>query len=601
MPVGLRRFLFSKEFSDADSHLATTYHLKPEQVEKLGDAVMDTIFYDLSLAEGVVEIQKTVSPDPVPESQWKAFVADLVRLEFWPIRDLFGEELSFWLAEQQIGTGGWPTSRVLLKPLTYSAAATELSQRAGFSLMGPQLRERLRDLIVSKIKGVRIDAQIREVLMRQQDFGGLGLDAKQADATIFSLNEILQSVEVMSENEFADWLAEETRKAQQGDDTEGEAEAGAISDDPEIVAIKTKMSSAPPAPPTVLDQAVQRALENIPNKPTDEYLLRRLQNVVSSRLRDVRNQLELRQILLRDSKVGGVGLTQEQAEAVVAKVEEAYQASHASIMEDEKKKLDVQMAIQQQKIEERKKREAEEHAKWYQEKILAKKQAEERQSQAAERFRKQFVAASGPVSPSQPLAPVDAKEKQREQQRFGEMVPAAAMGGVSPQADQAHPAMVVAHPEVKVSAVTAKLQDQVPLQKPRMDGVTVPMPSSMGSVGLSSLGQGSGVRLVGLMGELSELTLTEFRRMAKTPEEAVGKILQKLETLAQESFERRVEGVRAFQASPLQGAYMALVAESFRAGKPVAALADEKRAKGENTLSPQEIASIITLNSKLHF
>lgn len=604
MPVGLRRFLFSKDFSDADAHLATNYQLKPEQVETLGDVVMDTIFNDLSLAEGIEEIKKAVSPEPIAEERWKAFVTDLVRLEFWPIRDLFGEELSFWLAEQQIGTGGWPTSRVLLKPLTYSAAATELSQRAGFSLMGPQLRERLRDLIVSKIKGVRIDAQIRETLMRQQDFGGLGLDAKQADATIFSLNDILQSVDVMSEADFADWLAEETRKARgEGEETLAQTDE-ASTDDPEIAAIKNKMQSLPKAPPTVLDQAVQKALDSLPNKPTDAYILRRLQNVISSRLRDVRNQLELRQILLRDSKVGGVGLLPDQADMVISKVEEAYQVSHASIMEDEKKKLDDQLAIQQQKIEERKKREAEEHAKWYQEKILAKKQAEERQTQATEQFRKQFISSTTTaVQTQQAIAPVDVKEQQREQQRFGQMVPAAAMGASMPQ-ETAHSAGVIAHPEVKVSVATAKLQDQTPMmQKPRLDGVVVPpsAPKSPMSAFDASSGQQGGVRLVGLMGELSELTLTEFRRMAKTPEEAVMKILQKLDTLAQESFERRVEGVRAFQASPLQGAYMTLVAESFRAGKPVASLAEEKRAKGENTLSPTEIASIISLNSKLHF
>lgn len=579
MPVGLRRFLFSKEFTEADANLAKSYNISTEKMEQVGDLIMDIIFNDESLREGVEKIRAIVVPDPIQEANWKLFISDLIRQEFWPARDLFGEELSFWLAEQQIGTGGWPTSRVLLKPLTYSAAASELAQRAGFSLMGSQLRERLRDLIVSKIKGVRIDAQIREVLMRQQDFGGLGLDTKQADATIVALNDVLDTVEVLSEAEFADWLAEETQKNQSSADrSEKAVSAGEVTEDAEIAAIKSRMSTQPKPPTSVLEQAVAQTMLEIPHKPTDEYLLRRLQSVISSRLRDVRNTIEMRQILLRDSKVGGVGLTQEQAEEVAEKVEAAYLASHGSIMEDEKKKLEAQTILQQQKIEERKKREAEEHAKWYQEKILAKKQADDRQSQMAEQYRKTLSAVQVTQSAA-PQAPVDVKEQQLEKQRFGNMVPAA----------------VVAHPEVKVSLATAQMQTSaaVPL-KPKIDGVVPPSPQVVGAVS-------PGPRLVGLMGELSELTLTDFRRMAKTPDQAVEKIAQKIETLSQESFEKRVEGIRAFQASPLQGAYMALVAESFRTGKPVAALADEKRAKGENTLSPAEVASIITLNSKLHF
>lgn len=589
MPVGLRRFLFSKEFSSADRVLEETYHIPKDVFEQVGDVIMDIIFNDASLAEGIASIRAVLVPAVLTDEAFKPFLVDLVRMEFWPIRDLFGEELSFWLAEQQIGTGGWPMQRVLLKPLTYSSAATELAQRAGFSIMGAQLRERLRDLIVSKIKGVRIDAQIRETLMRQQDFGGIGLDARQADAAIAALNELLQTVEVLSESEYADWL---TAELQKNEKTEPEqTDLSGEDDDPEISAIKTKMKAQPASPPSVLDQAVQQAISQIRDKPVDEYLLRRLQNVVSSRLRDVRSSLELRQILMRDSKVGGVGMTADQANAAVDVVEAAYQASHASIMDDEKKKLEVQIQFQQQKIEERKKREAEEHARWYQEKILAKKQAEERQLQAADQMRKQFAAgmasqaAQQAASPAAPLAPVDVKEQHLEQKRFGGLVQAVQVGA-QPIA-QAAAVEVAARPEVKVSVATTPV-------KPQMDGVVPPPAAMTGAVT-------AGPKLMGLTGELSELSLTEFRRMAKTPDEAVQKILQKVETLGQESFERRVEGVRAFQGSPLQGSYMALVAESFRTGKPVAALADEKRAKGENTLSPQEISAILSLNSKLHF
>ena len=97
------------------------------------------------------------------------------------------------------------------------------------------------------------------------------------------------------------------------------------------------------------------------------------------------------------------------------------------------------------------------------------------------------------------------------------------------------------------------------------------------------------------------MTLTEFRRLAKDPEVAAQKIKQRIDTLAQESFERKVEGIAAWQSCPLQSSYMTLVSDSFRLGKPVVQLAEDKRKAGENVPSPAEISAIISLNSKLHF
>ncbi|MCC7357605.1 hypothetical protein IT408_03825 [Candidatus Uhrbacteria bacterium] len=589
MPVGLRRFLFSKEFSEADLELAKKYQIPSDKIEHIGDTIMDIIFNDISLKNGIDEIKKIVYPDIVTELTWKDFISDVIRLEFWPIRDLFANELSFWLSEQQIGTGGWSMERVLLKPLTYSSAATELAQKAGFSIMGAQLRERLRDLIVSKIKGVRVDAQIREALMRSQDYGGIGLDANQANATIGALNDLLQTVDIMSESDYSDWLNKEAQKEQTISETETQqVDHVQDTDDPEITAIKQKLKSQSLVPPTVLEKTVQDVLSKIVDKPSDEYLLRRMNHAISSRLRDVRNSLELRQILLRDSKVGGVGMTVDQANEAIEVVEASYRESHTSIMNDEKKKLEEQMVIQRQKIEERKIREKEEHAKWYEEKVLAKKQEEERKTKATELFKKQFETglSKSVVQSNAPTSAVDIKEQHLEHKRFGPMVPAVAAGAAQFVA-QAAAVEVAARPEVKVSTATAPM-------KPRMDGV---IPPPVSNIGVNN----SGPRLIGLVGELAELSLVEFRRMAKTPEEAVQKILQKIETLGQETFERRIEGIKAFQSSPLQGSYMSLVAESFKTGKQVASLADEKRAKGENTLSSSEISAILTLNSKLHF
>ncbi len=562
MPEGLQNFLFSEQFTKADEELQKTYALTDDQKTLVGDKIMDAVFGDATISKIIADLRAALVPTPVVEAKWKEFIADFLKLEAWPMRELFGDELSSVLNAEQISTAGWPSFRVLLKPLTYGGAASELASMVGFSLMGGQLRERLRDLIMSKMKNVRTDAQVREALTRQSDFGGLGLDAAGADKTIEIMNQLLASVQIMSENEYGDWLAEQSQKSKIESQKSRAAPDARLTtpEDAEIDAIKAKMSAAPSAPATALDAAIESIYQKLSYRPSDATLAKRLRYIISSRLRNVRSDLELRQLLQRDVKVGGLGIAREPAEAIAAQIEEGYKTVHAQIMDEEKKQLEGQLVEQQHKVEERKKRDAEEHATWYREKILARKQEEEKTTKFAEQYRQTLEH------------PIDLRAERTETEKFGELVPASA-------------AVSTAAPNVKVSRATAEISAPASVGvKSRLEDVKL-----------------AGPRLVGPVQELKALTFPEFRRLAKDPEAAAQKILEKINTLGQESFERRVEGIKAWQHSALQQAYMQLVADSFRAAKPVAALAEEKRAKGEDAPSPAELSAVISLNSKLHF
>ena len=179
------------------------------------------------------------------------------------------------------------------------------------------------------------------------------------------------------------------------------------------------------------------------------------------------------------------------------------------------------------------------------------------------------------------MTPMDVKEKRVETEKYGELVPAPA-AFVTPSTS-AIPA-VPAPSAIKVSKATADMAAVPAAPKPRMEDVKSAAP-----------------RLMGPVQELKALTLSEFRRLAKEPEQAAEKIMEKIDTLGQESFERRVEGIKAWQQSGIEQSYMALISESFRLGKSIAALAEEKRAQGEDVPSSAELAAIISLNSKLHF
>jgi hypothetical protein len=85
--------------------------------------------------------------------------------------------------------------------------------------------------------------------------------------------------------------------------------------------------------------------------------------------------------------------------------------------------------------------------------------------------------------------------------------------------------------------------------------------------------------------------------MARSPQDAAAKLIQQLEALKSESFERWTEGVQAWRSSPLQQSYLQLVGESFRAGKSVVEIIDQKRKTDPDILTAEEVGAIMEINS----
>jgi hypothetical protein len=530
--------------------------------------------------------------DRLSETDRDRLYAKLLAERFVPFGDRLSPSAIDVARAESLRLPPVPYYRIYLTPLTYSGVATEIAAAAGVSTMSASTRARLRDLVVDKITGRRVDSQIRDVLTRSADTDGIGLDGAAADRAMTAMQDIVSRATVMSEDAYASWLADQKRQSSVSASTSSPEEV-----DPEIAAISAKMATAP-VNATKLDEAIDATVASLSWTPSDDYMLRRLRNFVSSRLRNVRTRVELKQLLMRDTKVGGMGLDDGKAETIATRVEEGYAKFHDVIAEEEKHKLDVQLEEQKRKIEERRRRETEEHAKWFEEKIRARKAGETKQQQAVEGMRRVFGGVTTPVTA--PAHPVDAKEQRLETNKFGPLIPVTptvpktASSSTPSSSDFSRPrnAALATRPslsssapaQVKVSPATIQLAQAQASTRPSVDGVVY-----------------GGPKLVGPIGELGSMSVAEFRRLSRDPEEAARKIRQKIETLAMESFEKKVEGVRAFQESPLQAAYLSLVGESFRAMRPVAQLADEKRKGGSDTLSPDEIAAIVRLNSALHF
>lgn len=576
IPPTFIHFLLSSKYAKSVDSLKKDFQISEDDISFISDLDRLVLSGELDLDSYLVAIEDEFGRTWKPEDLDR-LEAKLLSERFVPFGDLLKPSAIEAAKSAELVLPAVPHYQVYAKPLTFSGAATEVAATVGFSLMGAT-RERLRELIVSKVKGVRVDSQVLETLSRGADFGGLGLDKPMAEKTLAAMKDILSRATVISEDEYGAWLSREAR-GKINDEIRMTNEGGKTEDEEEIESIQAKMQVAQPKAATELDAALEATFARVSYRPPSEYLTNRLRNAISSRLRDVRSAEELRQLFRRDTKVGGLALDQAQSEVIAKTVEENYREFHDRISIEEKKKIDQQLTDQQRKIEDRRRREVEDHARWYEERVRQRKDEEAGQKKASEEFRQSFARV--------PATPLERKERRIEKEKYGELV--------QPYDGSLLPSPVKSErPGVSVSKATVEISKAAATVRPSVDAVRRAAEPT-GAV------RGAGPLLYGLIGELGSLSIAEFRRLAKSPEDAVKKISQKIEILGQESFEKRMEGIRAYQASPLQASYVALVAESFRQARPVAELAEEKRAAGGDALSPDEIAAIVSFNSTLHF
>ncbi len=599
MPEGIKVF-FTHQADNVYNPIIQDYKLpEREFFAAVERPILQSTFGFVPVADAIKQIDANVANWIPDQAQRLTMCQELLKGIFWPLRELFGDELVTYLRGNDIDASGWPPAKVLFKPVSYSGAASEIINRLGLYSMGQQTRTALRQMVSDFVDQKLVASQIKEAMLRTPDFGGLGFDEKTAEKAMATLQDFKDNgLEILSEEAYGEYLNEQTAKLAK---SLREPTANENEDEQEIATIRAAQS-VPPKVLTELDRAVEAAYQAVPDKPENEYLQSRLRNVISSRLRDVRNANELVSLLQRDSKVGGMGLDRDRSMAWSAIIEAAYKDHRASIETEEKGKLELQLAEQKRKIEDRRRQEAEAHAKWYQEKIQTRQAQEQERLNLAEALKKGFQTQ---------VPAVEQKAAAAEKRVLGELVPAPAATVQTLKANIEPPKREIplnlpltreisgarlSPPlskgaegdlsQVKVSPVTAQMAAQAVGGPRPVDGVQ-PVAGAP--------------KLQSLSGELGSFSLAQFRRLGKTPQESTAKILQRFETLKEESFENRMNGIRSWQQSPVMKAYLELVAKSFKTGKPIAQIAELERSGGKDTLTPEEIEALVQMNNQLHF
>ncbi|MDD5341370.1 MAG: hypothetical protein PHC97_02935 [Patescibacteria group bacterium] len=103
-------------------------------------------------------------------------------------------------------------------------------------------------------------------------------------------------------------------------------------------------------------------------------------------------------------------------------------------------------------------------------------------------------------------------------------------------------------------------------------------------------------KLYGPIDELAALTITDFRRLSRDPGEAALKILGKLDLLEDESLVKKTQGIEALKSSPLYKLYAQTMNLAMSQSKSIEQVINENK-----NISLPEYKAIVELNQKLKY
>ncbi len=108
-------------------------------------------------------------------------------------------------------------------------------------------------------------------------------------------------------------------------------------------------------------------------------------------------------------------------------------------------------------------------------------------------------------------------------------------------------------------------------------------------------------RVRGPIEELKYMNLAELHRIGTSALDNISHIKDKIDALEEESFNKKVEGIKAWRQSPLYNMYLDIGRQSMEQGKSISQVIREREQLGEDILSVQEFEKISDLNQELRY
>ncbi len=338
-------------------------------------------------------------------------------------------------------------------------------------------------------------------------------------------------------------------------------------DEAEIKHFKSNSSESP----SDFNSATAEIISRFGYNENDEILRRRLESIVIARLRDVRDELETSEALTKSRKIGGLELSESEAQRLIKLIREK---SAKPLVKTEVKPL-IFPTI---------KKPAEKVS------LIEKKERDGGKNPLVEQVVKTVQERKENTNlPNRPLPIIKEENGLPVIQMPEEMMVKPKMTDL--RSVLGKPVSPLVKPEEKIQPLPKPFPKISDLPKAKVELRSKPSLDDVKFV----------KKLVGPIEELSGMTLIDFRRLGDKPMEAIIKVKEKINLLEKDSYKKRIEGIEAWHKSEVNRFYRLLGQTSLTEGKNVEELISERLQAQKPTLSLAEFDAVMELNRDLRY
>jgi hypothetical protein len=352
LPQEVRDFLMDEKSSDANVKIVEKFKLSPIEEDLFFDLTDKVIYKELKLEDFFAEVKTVFKFD---EKKAKDFALEILGTIFLPIDSYLGD-VQGEIKKMGATAGNFAVEKIKTEELTPEMLTKRIVVETGIGLESA-LAKKFEDIILNRFRGVRDEAETLETLKRGKKLGGLEMGEEDAKKISLNLEAKLKSVKIIEprQNFVPQNLGGQAEKKESdkkiikktvkpipdgvdspnksGNDNGGVAKKADLAfgaeDEREVLHISHQLEKRGVETKTDLGEEIKKSTEKIAKYGkitfTDENLKSKFGNIVSARLRDIRDEMETMEILTRDKGVGGLGLAPEAAKTISGLIETEFQ------------------------------------------------------------------------------------------------------------------------------------------------------------------------------------------------------------------------------------------------------------------------------------
>lgn len=599
LPKPVSDYLFDESNVDLNERIFDDNGVRPADEPKILGIIRKAITKEIPLEGLSGALAEALNKE---QDALKKLVSDIAGFRLLPLNGYLGDVDGF-IRSLGGDPSSYPETRIKIQEMTTDSAVKDVERIVGTTDLPHRLKSRFEDALRSFFKGVRTESQLIDLLTRPEKIGGVGLEMDVAKEVVMKADEERRSVVIEDEpvggavppkpvvpapsSAPTDEVSGEQRGATASRPTPPEKPKSDFTtihpeDEEEIEMMRKRIPEDAEQKSAETDAKIKASVEELfkaagVGAGSSETLQARFKKIIENRLRDIRDQLETLEILVQPKELGGMSLSQDDARRIVALIEAKLKSVHEMHQEQVKEKKSQWVSEKAHEAVERDERQ----------KAEAQVAREEAFKHATERTKKP-VSTSG----SKPVPPGNLP------------VPAGnAAAPVPPTLPKptSRPPMTAAPKPTGQGSVIATPPNQVPKTPVRTSvpqAMPAPTPVKPPAKPVMSDVKGPRPAATGPVEELRTTTIEDFRRLSKDPSAAAGKIKDKVDLLAEDSYAKKMQGIAAWNESGVYRLYMEMMGEALE-GKPMDEVISSRQAEKKPVLSKEEMNAIVQLGISL--